>query len=89
MNSSTKTITKVILYIILIILIISSITAIIGGYAGSKIGNIVDENIESRMDMKKPISFNPFKTMGSISYVIAVILLVIAFLTYYYGIRKL
>lgn len=89
MNSSTKSIVKVVLWIILIILIFSSISSFIGGYAVNKMGSMVDNDLESRIRREQGIGFNPIKPVGNFAYIYGIILLVIAFLTYYFGIRKL
>jgi hypothetical protein len=88
MNSNTKSVIKVVLWVILIILIFSSISALFAGYAGSKVGNIIESELETRT-RGQGVNFNPMKTVGNFSYIFAAILLVIAFLTYYFGIRKL
>ncbi len=88
LNSSTKSVIKVVLWIILIILILSSVSTFFAGYAGSKMGNIIDRELEPRM-RGQAMDFNPIKTVGNFAYIFSIIFLVIAFLTYYFGIRKL
>ena len=80
MNSSTKSVIKVVLWVILIILIFSSISTLFAGYAGNKVGNIIDNELESRT-RGQGMNFNPIKTVGNFAYIFAAILLVIAFLT--------
>jgi len=91
MNSSTKSNNNIVLWVILILLIISSISFLLIGIAGTIFPSFLgSSDSRDRIEVLKEIRTNPVsKGFRKIGYTYGIILLVIAFLIYYFGIRKL
>ncbi len=81
---------KIVLWINFIILLLLSISAFLTGYGLSYALDQMSKNNAIGMNpMLIEVLKEQFKTMKTSSYILGVVLLAIAFSTYYFGIRKL